>query len=253
VPDHDPDAAEAGADEPGSDDGPDRSGPRWPRGTVAVSVGLVVALAIGAAMGGWLVVRDHTEVRGEAAAEAFFADYVASLDATYRLDGTFRRTMPDGRELTSGLLVAQRPPDRVQRSLGSTTGVVGGRYVNCGPTAADGGYECAPGAMAEPAAVRRAEQLEALEQYVRGDDPVYAVTGDGDGCYELLRRRTEPEASFGVRAELCVDARTGAIRRLEVQHDTGAVDVLEGLAITPGATDADFDLAADGTYDPQGS
>jgi hypothetical protein len=248
VPDPDPEAAETGAD----DDGPGVAGRPWSRGTVVVAVGLVVVLAVGAVMGGWLVVRDHTEQRGEAAADAFVADYVASLDATYRLEGTFTRTMPDGRELTSGLLVVQRPPDRVQRSLGSTSGVVGGRLVNCGPSGADGAYECAPGAPADPAEERRAEQLLALEQYVRGDDPVYAVTGDGAGCYELRRRRTETAASFGVRAELCVDRATGAVRRLEVQHDTGAVDVLEGERLTGQVSDVDFDLSADATYDPQG-
>jgi hypothetical protein len=217
-----------------------------------IAVAIVAALVVGAAMGGWLVTRDSSRVSGEAAARRFVEDYTASIDATYRLDGEFTRTMPDGRELRSGLLVVQRPPDRLQRSLGSTSGWIGGRLVNCGPTGADGSYQCAPGAAAEPFEESRAEQLEALDQYVAGDDPVYAVTAEGS-CYELERRRDEPDASFGSAATLCFDRSTGALRDLAVRHDTGATDRLVGVSVSGSVTDADFDLSADDAYAPEGS
>ena len=225
---------------------------RRSRRVTTVAVAIVAVLVIGAVMGGWLVTRGSSRVTGEAAARHFVDDYTASIDATYRLDGEFTRTMPDGRELRSGLLIVQRPPDRVQRSLGSTSGTIGGRLINCGPTGGDGSYQCAPGAAAEPFDEARADQLEALGQYVAGDDPLYAVTAEGS-CYELVARRVEPEASFGTRATLCFDRSTGALRNLDVHHETGAIDRLVGVSVSGSVTDADFDLSADGTYDPQGS
>jgi hypothetical protein len=240
-------------DEQGQADGAD-PGPRTrpDRRVTLIAVAIVGVLVVGAAMGGWLVTRGHSRVTGEVAAQRFVDDYTASIDATYRLDGEFTRTMPDGRELRSGLLVVQRPPDRVQRSLGSTSGWIGGRLVNCGPTGADGGYQCAPGAAAEPFDEMRAEQLEALDQYVAGDDPVYAVIAEGS-CYELVRRRDEPDASFGARTTMCFDRSTGALRNLGVHHDTGAIDRLVGVSVSASVSDADFDLSADDTYDPEGS
>ena len=235
-------------DEPGPSDTP---APTRPRRVTVVAVSVVAVLVLGALMGGWLVTRGHSRVTGEEAARRFVDDYTASIDATYRLDGEFTRTMPDGRELTSGLLVVQRPPDRLQRSLGSTGGSIGGRTINCGPNGPDGAYECAPGGATESFDEQRADQLEALDQYVGGDDPLYAVTADG-ACYELVRQRDEPDATFGARATLCFDRPTGALRNLEVRHDTGAVDQLLGVSVSGSVTDADFDLSVDGTYDPQG-
>lgn len=243
----------------GTDDEQDRADDAAPprrsrssRRVTWIAIGVVGVLLVGAAMGGWLVTHGESRVTGDVAAERFVDAYTASIDATYRLDGEFTRTMPDGRELRSGLLVVQRPPDRLQRSLGSTSGSVGGRLINCGPTAADGGYQCAPGAAAESYDQRRSEQLEALDQYVSGDDPVYDVTAEGS-CYELVARRVEPEASFGTRATLCFDRSTGALRNLDVHHETGAIDRLVGVSVSGSVTDADFDLSADGTYDPHGS
>lgn len=175
-----------------------------------------------------------------------------SLDATYRLDGEFTRTLADGRQLPSGLLVVQRPPDRVQRSLGSTVGVIDGRSVNCGTPTDGGRFECAPAGAVDSWEERRADQLQAFGEYVLGDDPVYVVTETGNGCFELVRRRPEVDATYGARAELCFDRPTGALRRLEVARGGGATDVLLGVVITGDVDNADFDLSADDTYDPQG-
>ena len=243
--------SQTGIEDPPGSSAPPPNRPRRSRRVTLIAVAIVAVLVVGAVMGGWLVMRGDSRVTGEAAARRFVDDYATSIDATYRLDGEFTRTMPDGRELRSGLLVVQRPPDRVQRWLGSTSGSVGGRLVNCGPTGGDGGYQCAPGAAAEPFDQARAEQLEALDQYVSGDDPVYSVTAEGP-CYELVARRVEPDASFGTRATLCFDRTTGALRNLDVHHETGAIDRLVGISVSGSVSDADFDLSADGTYDPQG-
>ncbi len=212
---------------------------------VAAVVVVVVAVAV------VLVGRvGDDEPAGVEAAEELVAAFERQLDATYRLDGEFVRTRADGERLESGLLVVQRPPDRLQRSLGSTVGVVGGRTVNCGVPVAGGAYSCATGAAAAPWPERREEQLAAVRQFVLGDDPVYAVVASGEGCFELLRRREGVEATYGARAELCFDGPTGALRRLEVARDGGTVDVLDAVLVTAQVNDGDFDLTADETYDP---
>lgn len=215
-----------------------------------IVAGLVVLVTIGAAIAWQLDRHDVGRTTGAEAADAFLVASVRGIDATYRLDGEFTRTRSDGAEIGSGLLIVQRPPDRLQRSLGSTIGVVAGRSVNCGVQTDGGRYDCAQGAEVAPWEQRREEQIEALRQFVLGDDPVYAVVEKGNSCFELLQRRFDVEVTYGARAELCFDRATGALRRLEVVREGGSTDVLEGTVITGQVSDGDFDLAADDTYDP---
>lgn len=223
------------------------SGPsRVPAGIV---LAVVVLLAVGAGIAWWLDSRSPSGTTGPRAVDAFVAANAQSLDATYKAEGEFTRSMPDGRQLSSGLLVVQRPPDRLQRSLGSAAGVVGGRTVNCAG-ATDGQWSCAPSATAASAEQRRADQVQAIADYVQGDDPVYAVTDEGGGCFALVRRRTETQATYGSRAEICFDKVTGGVRRLEVEREGGATDVLSATVMSGQVSDADFDLSADGAYDP---
>ncbi len=222
----------------------------WWRPVAAAAA--VVVVVVGAVVGlvRWRAGDDGADrLQGEAAVDAFVAAYTRNVDATFLVDGELTRTLDDGRTLTSAYLIVQRPPDHLQRSFGSTTGEVGGRSVNCS-TPAGGTYTCGTAGTAEPWEAQRRRTLDALGAYVRGDDPVYEVTGE-EGCFVLVRRRTEPDASFGQRARLCFDDTVGALRRLEVHHDGGATDVMLATRITAEVTDADFDLDADPTYDPQ--
>ena len=52
------------------------------------------------------------------------------------------------------------------------------------------------------------------------------VTVDGADCFVLTRRRTEPDAVYGNGGRLCFDPRFAALRRLEVQREGGATDVM---------------------------
>lgn len=217
-----------------------------------VAVGAVVVLVVAGVLAGWLLGSDDgtaDTVTGTEAADALVDAYTRSLDGTYRIEGEFTRTAPDGAALQSAYLAVQRPPDRLRRSLGSTSGVINGRSVNCS-TPNGGSYTCAAGGEATPWEQERQQILEGLDDYVRGDDPVYAVTIDDQGCFELVRRRTELDASFGRRARLCFDAGLGGYRRLEITHDGGAVDVMLTALITDQVSSADFDLDANATYDP---
>jgi hypothetical protein len=210
----------------------------------------VVVLAV-VAVGVWLLTRDDDAgLQGQEAADALVDAYTQHLDATFLVEGELTRTLEDGRTLSSAYLTVQRPPDHLQRSLGGTTGDVGGRTVNCS-TPPGGEYSCATSATAVPWEEQRATTLAALDTYVRGDDPVYAVTTDDEGCFRLVRRRTELDATYGRGARLCFDERTHALRRLEVQREGGATDVLLADRITGEVTGADFDLDGDATYDPE--
>jgi hypothetical protein len=246
-----PDPAAADLDEPDGTEGSTPPGRRrqLPRIVVAAVVAVGLVLVLVATSVWWDDGADGPAQQGAEAADAFVEAYTRNVDGTFLVEGELTRTMGDGRTLGSAYLVVQRPPDHLQRSFGSTTGAVNGRTVNC--TTPEGArYTCGPGA-AESWDEERATVLGALDSYVRGDDPVYEVTVDDSGCYELVRRRTETDASFGQRARLCFDEPTGAIRRLEVHHDGGATDVMLATRITSQVSDADFDLEADDTYDPQ--
>ncbi len=198
----------------------------------------------------WLTGSDGDGTSGAEAADALVAAYTRNLDATFLVQGQTTRTLEDGRTLSSGYLVVQRPPDRLQRSLGSTAGDIGGRSVNCSVTP-EVSYSCAASGASVPWEQQRATILAALDSYVRGDDPVYTVKVDSADCFVLTRRRTELDATYGKGARLCFDPRYSALRRLEVQRDGGATDVMLADRITDQVTDADFDLGEDSTYDPQ--
>ena len=145
---------------------------------------LVVAAALvvvaGGLFGWWLSHRGgSSRTTGPEAAAAFSSAYRRSLEGTYHVEGEFTRTLADGRTLHSAFLVAQQPPDRIQRLLGSTTGTLGGKEINCGAPAGGGGYQCAPGAPAPSWDDRVAGRMATLGELPRGDRP--AVPGDRRG------------------------------------------------------------------------
>ena len=220
------------------------------RRPLVIVAGVVLLAVIGAGVTWRLTRHDTPTLSGTEAADALIDAYTRNLDATYLVEGELTRTLDDGRTLSSAYLTVQRPPDHIQRSLGSTTGDIGGRSVNCS-TPPGGSYTCAASGDALPWDQQRATTLGALDSYVHGDDPVYSVTTDTDGCFRLVRRRTELDATYGREARLCFDPRYAAVRRLEVQRDGGATDVMLADRITDQVTGADFDLNGDSTYDPQ--
>lgn len=239
----------------GDQPGPTEDGPAPPRRRrrllLAVAVLAVVVIA-GGLVGWWLARRGGSSTTtGPKAAAAFTAAYRRSLEGTYHVEGEFTRTLADGRSLQSAFLVAQRPPDRIQRLLGSTTGVLGGKEINCGAPAAGGAYQCAPGASAPSWDQRVAGQMATLASYVDGSDPLYQVTDEGGGCFTLTRTRQAADATFGIRSRFCFDASTGAVRRLELHRDDGSSDVLVAVVVSGQVTPSDFDVSADATYDPK--
>jgi len=223
---------------------------RGTKGGLRIAVIVLAVLIVGGATAAWWLSDDDPGLSGPAAADALVEAYTRSLDATFLVEGELTRTLDDGRTLSSAYLTVQRPPDHLQRSLGATSGDLNGRTVNCS-TPPGGEYTCAASGPAVSWAEQRSTTLGALDSYVRGDDPVYDVNVDDAGCYVLVRRRTELDATYGRGARLCFDPTYAALRRLEVQRDGGATDVMLASRITDQVTDADFDLQGDSTYDPQ--
>ena len=155
--------------------------------------------------------------------------------------------LDSGRTLESATFVAQRPPDRLQRQFGGITGTVAGHQIMCS-TNVGGSFHCGPAAPAADPAQALATQIESLHSYFAAPPLYRVVQGDDDGCFELTQVRPLARAPYGTSATMCFDAATGAIRYLQ-QHLEGAVDTFEAVEIRPFATDADFSLAQDNTYD----
>ncbi|HEY5153165.1 MAG TPA: hypothetical protein VIJ47_00425, partial [Acidimicrobiales bacterium] len=208
-----------------------------------IVVGLVVAalVIVGAGIGG----RAAPKPKPDATVE-FIAAFQRSLGATFVAKADFTRVLDDGRTLESAAFTAQRPPDRIQRQFGGITGTVAGSQIMCSTTV-DGQFHCGPAAPAGDPNASLAKQLQNLQSYF-ADPALYRVVEGDPGCFELTQVRPLPLAPYGSSATMCFDEATGAIRYLE-QRLEGAIDTYKAVEIRGFATDQDFSLAQDNTYD----
>jgi hypothetical protein len=210
-----------------------------PIGVVAAVAGLIVGLGVVAVLA--LTGAFDVERREPDAQDQLVAAFERHRAAVYAFDGEFTRTMPDGRRLESGAFVVQRPPDELRRQLGGTSGRINGRRVNCsvGP---DDRFQCATGAPVDSWDAMVARELDNLRSYFDPAAPAYTADRVSGGCFELQLVAAVPDPPYGVRAELCFDEPTGALRRVEIEHEGGAVDRLEAVAIRTTVTNDDFGL-----------
>jgi len=121
-----------------------------------------------------------------------------------------------------------------------------GRRVNCS-TALDGQFSCAPGAEVEPWEDMVAREVDNLRSYFDPSRPVYTASRRADGCFELELVGAVADPPYGVRAAMCFDPASGAMRSIEIEHENGAVDRLEASAIR-GVTAEDFALEGDSAF-----
>ena len=209
-----------------------------------IALGAVVAVVVVAA--GGIGNRAAARPKPEATTE-FIAAFERSLTATFVTTADYTRVLDDGRTLESATFIAQRPPDRLQRQFGGITGTVGGHQIMCSTTV-DGSFHCGPAAPAADPAQAMSTQIENLHSYFVAPALYRVVKGDQDGCFELTQVRALALAPYGTSAVMCFDAPSGAMSYLE-QHLEGAVDTFKAVEIRPFATDQDFSLAQDNTYD----
>ena len=215
--------------------------PSW-RLAAVVLVALVGLSALAA------VVDDDAEPDAEdptSGPEAFLEAWARSRAATFRTVSTFSRVSnTTDAELTDRVVVAQRPPDRLTIDQDGALGLVDGRRLAC--VFRDRRLACEDAEAGRTLEEEAARQLETLEDYTTGDDPLYTVTvGDtepvvGD-CFEL--RLTAPDLvapPLGTLSRYCFDPETGAptltqVERVEADDETRVVD------LTAEVTDADLD------------
>jgi hypothetical protein len=247
VPDAELDAAEldnadATAD---AEPTPDAKEPaRVPLPLVGAVAGLMVAAGVIAvlALSGFFA----SEPKQGPAQDDLVAAYQRSRNATYALEGESSRTKPDGTQLVSGALIVQRPPDEIHRQYGSTSGRMNGRRVNC--STVTGEYSCAEGAEVGPWDQMVDSELTNLRSYFDPAHPVYTVTRQPSGCFELTLATTMADPPYGERAVMCFDATTGAMRSIEIEHEGGVIERLEASAIRTVKPD-DFKLEGDKAFD----
>lgn len=191
-------------------------------------------------------------------ADAFIEAYERSRTGTYVVESTFERTFPSGTGFSSTATIAQRPPDRVERRLGSVTARVDGRVVLCSTTAA-GRYQCQTGRARRSYRSLVAREVENLRSYVDGPAPLYSVEADPDpgpsavrgeqACFDLEQVRTLPAPPYGTAARFCFDDETGALVGLGIERDE-ATDVTTATSVRGTVRDRDVEPPEDGDRAP---
>ena len=156
------------------------------------------------------------------AVDDLVAAFARSRTATYRATGSFERTAPDGARLGAEVEIVQRRPDRLLRQFGEVQGRRGDRPLVCPAPAGGGRLECDLGPPGPSFDEVVADEVAAFRALVSGPDPLYVVRRSGDGCWRMVRTRDDPRSGYGMEAELCIDAPSGAMRSITIDH--GRVD-----------------------------
>ena len=171
---------------------------------------------------------DDAAQRGEDA-DAFLVAFERSRLGTYVVEYTLQRTFPGRTGFTAESGIAQDPPDRLERSLGSVTSRRGSEVTLCRVTDA-GRYRCTTGRAERSYRGLVADEVEALATYLGGDLPLYSVTAAGE-CFDLDQMRPLPAPPYGTAARFCFDDETGALTFVRIERDE-AVDVTEATSVT---------------------
>jgi hypothetical protein len=198
--------------------------------------GSIVAVLV---MSGWESEPDP--ITGDEAEAMFVAAWERSERGTYYVESTFLRVMADGRELESPVEVVRRPPDYLRFQFGGVDGRLGGRPVVC-TSDPDGVVACD---LARTPPVPHDDLVDEVmsrwEGYFEGDVPLYRVSTEGDGCFDLRLARFELEPPYGTYARFCFDEATGAVTETEIRREEGT-DFVEAVQVRAQVSDADFQL-----------
>lgn len=209
-------------------------------------VAVALLALVGACVAAFVIGTPAPSQRGDTAASEFVDAWRASRGASYVADYDFVRTLPDGRTLEQTTRTVQRPPnDRLVIGLGSVAGRVAGKIVRCA-TAPDGSARCTTGSDADPYDVEVDREIATLEDYVRGDRPLYRVVAfvDGPGrCFRLDLALALPSPPYGDHALFCFDD-AGVPTRTVVQRPE-ATDESRITDVRTEVTDGDLAIPTD--------
>ncbi|MEX2294127.1 MAG: hypothetical protein WD691_10115 [Acidimicrobiales bacterium] len=187
---------------------------------------------------------DRAEV--EAGAPSRFIDaWQRSREATFVAVGTYeRQSRVSGALLSSEDVVAQKPPRRLHRQMGGVEGQDDGRLIVCPAPPAGEEERRAPCQLGAPSGVTYSDSVQrevaGLRSILLGDVPLYIVREPTPGCFDLVQRRIDPRAPFGVRASFCFDAVSGAVRTSRVHHAGGIVEIVVVTTIRADVTADDL-------------
>jgi hypothetical protein len=213
------------------------------RGPVAVAL-LVFAAACVAA---FVIGTPPRSPRGDEAAQTFLTTWRQSRMATFVVDSDFSRTLPDGNHLEQKLRTVQRPPDdRLLIGLGSIAGRLGGKILRCA-SSPNGTSRCITAEAAPDYTAEVDREIAGLEEYVRGDRPLYRVIDFADSaghCYRLDLAIAIPSPPYGEHALFCFDRATLA-PSLTVIERVEATDRTEANAIRATVTAEDLKVVPD--------
>ena len=179
--------------------------------------------------------------------DAFLAAERRMLLGTWAVSETFTRKTSDGRQATSTIRRAQRPPDNVNEGPSSAEVLHQGRQLSCaaGPTA---GLVCRDTGPALPYDQQVAAQVATLRSYLVADLPLYRVgrapaAGPGD-CWRLvLAAPLYPSPPYGQQAVFCFDPVTAAPIYSRIDRPQ-ATDITQATEVR--ATVSDTDLTVSG-------
>jgi hypothetical protein len=213
---------------------------------LAALAGLAVGLSVAAA---FVVTRpdreDVADIPHEEAASLFVDAWERSRTEELVVLSTFHRRTALGGEMETPQELVQRPPDFIVRQFGDVDGRIGDKPVRCTPESAGSEkYSCdVVDAELKPYDEKIAEEVATLESYFVEVDghPLYRVTTDGEGCFDLTLTRLYPAPPYGEFARVCFDEKTGARIYEEVRKKEGT-DITEAVEIRTDVRDADFRL-----------
>ncbi|HEV3225633.1 MAG TPA: hypothetical protein VGZ52_02320 [Acidimicrobiales bacterium] len=200
-------------------------------GRLPVGVAVVALLAAGVAA--FVIGTPAPSLRGDAAAREFLRTWRQSRMATFVVQSNFTRTLPDGKRLEDTTTTVQRPPtDRLTIGLGTVGGRLGGKVYRCA-AAPDGSSKCLTGQDAGDYTTDVDREIAGLEQYVRGDRPLYRVVDFAQAqgyCFRLDLAVDVPAPPYGRHALFCFDTTTLApsltvIERVEATDRTAATSI----------------------------
>ena len=181
---------------------------------------------------------------GDEAVTQFLDAWEQSRMGTYVVRSDFTRVRTTGQHFESSVISVQSPPDRLNIEGREVQGVLDGVAVVCSVDI-DEHRTCREGAPEAHGTYSRAvaAQVDTLEGYVTGPEPLYRVTGDGEGCFRLEQDRHLPAAPYGTEARFCFDAETGAPTFTEIARPEGT-DRIEAVDVRAEVTEADLQIPA---------
>ncbi len=178
-------------------------------------------------------------------AEAFVEAWTTFRTVESLVESTWVRTTADGERLETVELLAQRPGDRLIRSLAGVQGYLGGVEVFCTTpeTTVEGASELSCRDLDGSPGIDAALDAEvlSLEALFSGNPPAYRIFADDTpGCWELLLTIETLEAPFGDLATYCFDPQNGTLVRSRTEFSNGIVETVEAQNVRTEVTTDDF-------------